>query len=146
MGHTTHTALVTWAPEQDCPYLICLLLKTGMHRCFARLIHSADHILLFAIVFPMVKFALLLEFHSLLFSEHPQLSPDTHLSPSHYPVALGDESCPALLKPTHCHPPLACHQSHVWFIPARSKTSVKMGTGNQKKQVPILSGGETSII
>jgi len=34
----------------------------------------------------MVKFALLLEFHSLLFSEHPQLSPDMHLSPGRYPA------------------------------------------------------------
>ena len=35
----------------------------------------------------MVKFALLLEVHFLLFSEHHQLSPDTLLSPGHYPAA-----------------------------------------------------------
>lgn len=46
---------------------------------------------------PMAKFALL-EFHAHLFSEHPQLSPDTYLSPAS-PSSRGDRSCPTLKKP-----------------------------------------------
>lgn len=100
MGRATCTALVTWAPEQDCPYLVHLLLKTGTCHCFASLSRSADHILLFAIAFPMVKLALLLKFHSLLFLEHPQLSPDTRRSPGCYPAA-GEMRAAQLFKSPH---------------------------------------------
>lgn len=61
----------------------------------------------------MVKFGLLLDFHSLLFSEYPQLSPDMHLSPGHYPVVRETRVAQLFKKPAQSHPPLARHQSHV---------------------------------
>lgn len=129
LGRATRAALATWAPEQDCPYVICLLLKTGMWHHLTSLIPSVDHILLFVIVFPMVKFAFLLKFPSLLFSEHP-----CYLLTLVFPQSLrsGRQELPSYLKFHYSHPPIAHHQSCIWFIPDRSKISIEMSTGNQK--------------
>lgn len=94
-GHMGNvTAPGTWAPEQSFPSLVCLLLKRG--QLFCQLNSFTGRILLLAAAFPTVLFALLLEFHALLFSEHPKLSPQHASVPWSLPSGWADEGCPSL--------------------------------------------------
>lgn len=143
LGRATRAALATWAPEQDCPYVIRLLLKTGMWHHLTSLIPSVDHILLFVIVFPMVKFAFLLKFPSLLFSKHPLLSPDTGFSPV---ITVRETRVTQLFKipllpPSHCPSPVL----HLVYT-RQKQNKYRDEYWKSKRQKPILSEGETRVI
>lgn len=142
-GHTGDvTAPGTWAPEQNCPSLVCLLLKRGTHHCSASLIHSQA--VFCYLQQPSLRFCLLssLSFMPFFSQSTPNYLLNMHLCLGHCPVA-GQMRVAHLCKSPHTH---THHQSHVWFIPGINKTSVKLGYWPSERQIPILSGGEITII
>lgn len=98
---------------------------------FCQLNSFTGHILLLATAFSTIQFALLLEFHAVLFPRerrHPKLS-DMRLCPGHYPVA-GQMRVAQLCKSPHT---LANHQSHIWFIPGIKQNQCRAGVPAIKK-------------
>lgn len=100
-GHTGDmTAPGTWAPEQNCPSLVCLPLKRGTHHCFASLIHSQA--IFCYLQQPSLRISLLSSLSFIPFSSQstPSYLLDTHPCPGHYPVA-GEMRVAQLCKSPH---------------------------------------------